>query len=132
MEAILLYDRDCGFCNWSLRRILAWDRAGRLRPIALQDPEADRLLGGMDSETKLSSWHLVLPDGRVLSGGAAAPELFRLLPGGRPLAALAASCPRATDRAYRWIADHRSFFGSRLGLRAGPPAQNHGNLPHGQ
>jgi predicted DCC family thiol-disulfide oxidoreductase YuxK len=121
VEAIVLYDADCGFCNWSLRRILAWDRRGRLRPIALQDPRADELLRGMDEDTKMASWHLVTRDGQVLSAGAAVPELLRLLPGGAPLARLAAVAPRATDRVYRWIAGHRSFFGSTLRLRAGPP-----------
>jgi predicted DCC family thiol-disulfide oxidoreductase YuxK len=121
VEAALLYDADCGFCNWSLRRVLAWDRSGRLRPVALQDPEADRLLGGMDDEKKMASWHLVTADGRVYSGGAAFAPLLRLLPGARPLAALAAAAPRTTERLYRWGARKRSFFGSRLRLRAGPP-----------
>ena len=123
METLLLYDADCGFCNWSLRRILSWDRRGHLRPVALQAPEADDLLGGMDEESKLASWHLVTADGRVHSAGEAFPPLLRLLPGGRPLAALTARFPRATDRAYRWVADHRSFFGSKLGLRASPPTR---------
>ena len=35
-EAILLYDADCGFCRWAIDKLLAWDRAGRLRPAALQ------------------------------------------------------------------------------------------------
>ena len=108
---MILYDADCGFCVWSLRRVLSWDRRGRLRPLALQDPEADRLLGGMDEERKMSSWHLVEPGGAVHSAGAAFPPLFRLLPGGAPLARLTAAFPRATERVYRWTADHRSQFG---------------------
>ena len=123
MEAILLFDADCGFCNWSLRRILSWDRRRRLRPVALQDREADTLLGDMAQDQKMASWHLVTPDGRVHSAGGAFPPLLRLLPGGTPLAALTERFPRVTGRAYRWVADHRSFFGSKLGLRAGPPTR---------
>src|SRR6266508_2389621 len=26
---VLLYDRDCGFCRWATRQLLAWDRRGR-------------------------------------------------------------------------------------------------------
>jgi predicted DCC family thiol-disulfide oxidoreductase YuxK len=108
--ATVLYDRDCGFCRWSLSKLLAWDRRRRLRPMALQEPEADRLLEGMDEEERMASWHLVV-DGKVRSGGAAFPGLLRLLPGGRPLAALAAGAPRLTGRSYRFVADRRSWWG---------------------
>ncbi|MGH3029526.1 MAG: thiol-disulfide oxidoreductase DCC family protein [Gaiellaceae bacterium] len=96
-----LFRPICGFCRWSLGKILAWDRYGRLRPVALQDSEADALLPGMDPERKMASWHLVTPNGRVHSAGAAFPPLLRLLPGGRPLAAVAATFPGLTERGYR-------------------------------
>ena len=104
----LLYDSDCGFCKWSLDKVLAWDRRRRLRPVAIQSAEGERLLAGMTEEERLASWHLVLPWGEVRSAGAAAEPLARLLPGGRPLAAAFAAFPGATDRGYRWVADHRS------------------------
>ena len=75
--------------------------------MALQDPEADELLGGMDEERKMASWHLVTVDGRVYSAGAAFPPLLRLLPGGRPLAWLTATFPGLTERAYRYVARTR-------------------------
>jgi predicted DCC family thiol-disulfide oxidoreductase YuxK len=106
-QAVLLFDSRCGFCRRSVSRILRWDRHGRLRPVALQDPEADELLGGMDEERKMASWHLVAPDGTVYSAGAAFPPLLRLLPGGRPLAALTAAFPSLTERAYQHIARTR-------------------------
>ena len=59
----------------------------------------------------MSSWHLVEQGGGVRSAGAAFPPLFRLLPGGSPLAALTARVPDATDRAYRWVAGNRSRWG---------------------
>jgi predicted DCC family thiol-disulfide oxidoreductase YuxK len=91
--------------------MLAWDRRRALRPVALQDPEAGRLLAGMGEEERMASWHLVDTDGVVRSGGAAFVPLGRLLPGGRPLSALAASFPRAAERAYRLVADHRTALG---------------------
>ena len=106
-EAALLFDSRCGFCRRSVSRILRWDRRGRLRPVALQDPEADELLGGLDEERKMASWHLVTHDGRAYSAGAAFPPLLRLLPGGRPLAALTAAFPGLTERAYRYVARTR-------------------------
>jgi predicted DCC family thiol-disulfide oxidoreductase YuxK len=114
----VLYDRECGFCRWSLGLILRWDRGRVLRPIALQDLDADRLLAGAPDEDRMTSWHLVAPGGQMRSAGAAAGPLFRLLPGGRPLAALLERFPRATDRGYRWVADHRSLFGKLVTERS--------------
>jgi predicted DCC family thiol-disulfide oxidoreductase YuxK len=108
---ILIYDADCGFCRWSLARVLALDRARRLRPVPLGTPEADALLADVPPEERAASWHLVSPAGERTSAGAAAPPLLRLLPGGRVPAALLARMPGPTDRAYRWVAEHRSWLG---------------------
>ena len=91
--------------------MLRWDRAGTLRPIALQDPRAAELLAPMAPERMLRSWHLVAPDGSVASAGAAAAPLLRLLPGGSPLAALADRAPGAVDWAYGKVAGNRSRLG---------------------
>jgi len=107
VQATLLYDRSCGFCRRCVERILRWDRHRRVRPVALQDPEADILLDGLEEHARLGSWHLVTADGRVYSAGAAFPPLLRLLPGGRPLAAVAAVFPGLTERGYRWVARTR-------------------------
>ena len=65
----------------------------------------------MEEEERMASWHLVGPDGRIFSGGAGFVPLGRLLPGGRPLATLPARFPRAAERAYRLVADHRTGLG---------------------
>jgi predicted DCC family thiol-disulfide oxidoreductase YuxK len=113
--AVLLFDSDCGFCRWAVDKVLTWDRRGRLRPVALQAAEADALLPGLEPEVKMASWHLVTPDGRAYSAGAAAAPLLRLLPGGRPAAAVFARFPRTTNRVYRVVARNRD----RLGRAAG-------------
>jgi predicted DCC family thiol-disulfide oxidoreductase YuxK len=117
-RATVLYDSDCGFCRWSLAKLLRWDRRGALRPVALQDPEAASLLPGMSEEERLASWHLVDSRGGVHSAGAALPSLLRLLPGGAPPAFLATRAPNLRDRGYRWVAEHRSWFGRLLSERA--------------
>ena len=117
-RSVVLYDSDCGLCRWGLAKVLSFDRGNRLRPVALQDPEADQLLLGIDADAKWASWHLVEPEGRIRSAGDALAPLLRMLPGGRPLAALASMFPRSTDRLYNWIADHRVRLGSLLGARA--------------
>jgi predicted DCC family thiol-disulfide oxidoreductase YuxK len=108
-QLAVLYDSDCGFCKWALDKILAWDRRRRLRPVAIQSEEGQELLVGIAPERRLESWHLV-SDGGVRSAGAAAPDLFAALPGGRPLAAALRAFPRLTETAYQWVADHRSLL----------------------
>ena len=104
---MVLYDRDCAFCKWTLNWILAWDRDGVVRPVAIQSAEGAALLAAVAEPRRLDSWHLVEPSGRLLSGGKAAAPLFAVLPAGRPLAALVRTFPKVTDRAYRWVAEHR-------------------------
>ena len=112
-RSLVLYDADCGVCVWLLSGLLRWDRAGRLRSLALQRPQADDLLADLAPAERMASWHLVSPDGERRSGGAALPALLRLLPAGRPAAAVLDRSPRLTERGYRWVADHRSQL-SRL------------------
>jgi predicted DCC family thiol-disulfide oxidoreductase YuxK len=119
-DHLILYDRTCGFCKWSLNKVLAWDRRRRrLRPVALQDEEAVRLLAGMPRERQLASWHLVTSEGRVRSGGAACAPLARLLPGGRPLAWVFERFPRATDRGYVAISGNRDRLAKVLRIKRG-------------
>jgi predicted DCC family thiol-disulfide oxidoreductase YuxK len=108
---VVLYDTDCGFCRWSLAKLLAWDRHRRLRPVAIQSADGQRLLADLSEAKRLSSWHLVAPEGRLRSAGAAAAPLLRTLPGGAPLAALLERFPSATEGAYAWVAAHRGRLG---------------------
>jgi predicted DCC family thiol-disulfide oxidoreductase YuxK len=112
----LLYDPDCGFCRVCVAVILRWERASRLRPVALGSEQANALLRSMPEDARMASWHLALPGpGRpVHSAGAAFPALFRLLPGGRPFAWLCERFPRVCERGYRLAADHRSLLGRAL------------------
>jgi predicted DCC family thiol-disulfide oxidoreductase YuxK len=107
-QSVVLYDADCGFCKWLLSALLRCDRAARLRPIALQRPEADDLLEELTPAERMASWHLISPTGERHSGGAALPPLLGAMPAGRLPAAGFARFPRLTDRGYRWVAEHRS------------------------
>jgi predicted DCC family thiol-disulfide oxidoreductase YuxK len=113
----VLYDDDCGFCKLCVRGILKLDRDERLRPVSIQSEEGQRLLTEVPVEKRLESAHLVTPGGTVLSGGAAAETLARLLPAGDLPARLFARFPSQTDSAYRWVARNRGKFG-RAGLRS--------------
>ena len=115
---VILYDADCGFCKWTLNRVLAWDRAGRLRSAAIQSEEGGRLLAGIPAVERLDSWHLALPDGELRSAGDAAAPLARMLPGGAPLAAAFERFPGLTERAYRLVARNRGRLARLLRVDA--------------
>ena len=106
----VLYDPDCGFCRVTLALLLRWDTRRTLRPVALGSEEADAFLAHMPEEERMASWHMV--EGRAVhSAGAAFPPVFARLPGGRALARATGRFPGASDRVYRWVADHRSLLG---------------------
>ena len=105
---VVLYDGECDLCKWLLARILRWDRASRLRPLALRSAEADAMLCDLESDERMASWHLVSPSGERSSAGAALSRVLALLPGGALPAAATQRFPALTERAYEWVADHRS------------------------
>jgi predicted DCC family thiol-disulfide oxidoreductase YuxK len=104
----VLYDADCRLCKWLLSGLLRWDRAARLRLVALKRSEAEDLLRELTPAERMASWHLISPTGERRSGGAAVAPLLRLLPAGRLAAYCFARFPTRADRGYRWVADHRS------------------------
>jgi predicted DCC family thiol-disulfide oxidoreductase YuxK len=110
---IVLYDGVCGFCKWILGGLLRLDPDRRLRPLALQQPEAAALLSELEPDLWMTSFHLVSPQGELVSAGEALPALLRLVRGGRYLAAVLARFPVFTGGSYRWIAEHRTQL-SRL------------------
>jgi predicted DCC family thiol-disulfide oxidoreductase YuxK len=99
-------------CRWTAAKVAAWDRRHAVRLVPLQDrAAADRLLGAMDDQTRMASWHLVTFDGRVHSAGRGLAPLLRLLPGGAPLARLAVALQPLTNALYDFVATHRTAFG---------------------
>jgi predicted DCC family thiol-disulfide oxidoreductase YuxK len=117
-RSVLLYDEDCGFCRWFTDRLMRWDRGRQLRPAPLQGSEARVLLAGVPEERRMASWHLVDPDGRVHSAGAAIGPLLRSLPRGRGTARVADRFPRGTRTLYAAIARNRGLLGRVVGARA--------------
>jgi predicted DCC family thiol-disulfide oxidoreductase YuxK len=117
-KATVIYDPDCGFCRWSLAVLLSAARRGALHPLPLGTAEAEDLLADLTEEQRNASWHVVLNRGQRFSAGAALAPAMRLLPGGRFPAAVFARFPNATERGYRWVADHRGLLGRFVPARA--------------
>lgn len=123
LDHVVLYDADCGFCKLCVRGLLKLDRDKRLLPVAIQSEEGQRLLTEVPAEMRLRAAHLITPGGTVLSGGAAAPVLARLLPGGAIPARAFTRWPERTEATYRWVARNRSRLG-RAGLRSRGPIED--------
>lgn len=106
---VLLYDGRCEFCaRWS-RRLAAWDRAGRIRQIPSHDRARLPGLPAIEEAALDRALHVVLPDGRVLSGARGVIALLPWLPAGRPLGWLARvpGVGWTADRVYEAIAHRR-------------------------
>lgn len=115
---LVLWDRDCGFCAWTLALVLRADRRRVLATRTIQEADADGLLDAIEPERRYASWHIVDADGQVTSAGRAVTATLELLPAGRPLAAITRASPQLTERAYRWVAEHRSLLSRPIPLRS--------------
>ena len=91
--------------------MLALDRRGALRPVAIQSAEGERLLAGVPVERRLVSAHAVGPDGRVVSAGDAAAPIAAVLPGGALVAPVLRLLGPVTRGVYRLVAGNRSRLG---------------------
>lgn len=116
-SAVLIYDGECSMCRasalWLMRRALT---GGQLEILPCRSPARRARFPQIDEAQCLTAMQLVLPDGRVLSGADAVPEILariprwrwlgRLfeLPGARPL----------SRRVYAWIARNRMRLSCRL------------------
>ena len=93
---------------WLMRRALAGG-ADELELLPCRSPVRRERFGFIAEETCMQAMQLVLPDGRVLAGADAMPELLRRVPRWRWVAALfALPGMRPLARVvYAWIARNR-------------------------
>ena len=117
-RAVLIYDGTCGLCQ-----------GGRLVDLAPRRPRATSsscparrpsgapAIPWMDERACLQAMQLILPDGRVLAGDAAIPEILRRMRGWRWLA-WAFRLPGIEvlgPLLYGWVARHRYQISCMLG-----------------
>ncbi len=79
--AVLYFDARCGPCTFFARATRGLSRSP-LPILPLDGPEADRTLGGMASDLRFGSFHIV-EGGRTVSGPGAMPTWIGLI-AGRP------------------------------------------------
>jgi predicted DCC family thiol-disulfide oxidoreductase YuxK len=119
---VLLYDADCRLCRFAARVVAALDRSRSLALLGLGDAPAERLLEHVSEYERGSSIRLVLPDGGVLSAGAAALGVLERLPATRPLARAAAfvHAQPVVERLYVLVARNRGQLGRLVPDGSGP------------
>jgi predicted DCC family thiol-disulfide oxidoreductase YuxK len=118
-RAVLIYDGLCPLCRGAVTWISRRTIRGRLEFLPCQAAERRARFPQIEERACLAAMQLVLPDGRVLAGVAAAPEILRRLRRWRWLAA-AFRLPGmglVAPRAYAWIARHRYRISSLMGGR---------------
>lgn len=114
---VLLWDGDCGFCQRWVRRLESRDAGDRIETLKATDRAKYPELLGITDHALNHAMHLALPDGRVLAGGRAVPEILRLLPRWRWVAWVFGipGVAWATDRVYGWVAARRHKLGCEVG-----------------
>jgi predicted DCC family thiol-disulfide oxidoreductase YuxK len=119
---VVMFDRDCGLCQATARRLRRWDRRGRLELLSLQDAlSSDRPLVAATARNRpvLAELH-VLDErtGRVDAGGDAALAIAAVLPGGRLVGPLRRVAPVrwVVRAAYGLVARNRHRIGRQLRL----------------
>ncbi|MEM6430570.1 MAG: DUF393 domain-containing protein [Deinococcota bacterium] len=118
-KTLVLYDGDCGFCQWSVNLALKLDRHNRLEPRPLQTPGLleQHNIARQDAETAL---HVVMPSGQVVRAGGAIQAIICELPLWRGAQVLwfVPGFGKLADWLYARVAANRHVLGKWL-LRVG-------------
>ena len=122
----VLFDRDCGLCQWTARKLRQLDDGVHLDLIALQDApgSSDPVVRDVATRHALErALHVVQRDGRVVVGGAAMLAILDELPGAtiRRAWRTIPGSRRLVDVAYAIVAGHRDAIG-RIVQRGDPGA----------
>lgn len=122
MVTRLVYDDDCGFCTWCARWAV---RVAPVEAVGFSDlSEADRALLPDDYETCA---HLVAGRTVYSCGEAVEQALARAHPAVAELFGVLRGVPgysTVRERAYRWGADRRDWWGKVLSSSSVVPGRN--------
>lgn len=115
-KAVLIYDGDCPVCGKTVAWIKDNSRRGAFEMLPCQSGSMQRRFPSIERAVCMQAMQLVLPDGTVLSGEKALPEILKRLRRYGPAAALFKLPGSETfSRAfYRWFADRRYHIAKLL------------------
>ena len=115
-RAVLIYDGECPVC----RKTVAWIRENMredaFEMIPCRSEEARKRFPSVEQSVCMQAMQLVLPDGMVLAGEKALPEILKRLKRYSPAAALF-NLPGSdilSRSFYRWFADNRYHIANIL------------------
>lgn len=91
---ILAYDVDCGPCTRFKRMVELLDARHRIDFLSLHEADKLGLLNGIPHPARYTSFHLICPNGEILSGGDGLVRLVAILPLGNHISKLIALSPR--------------------------------------
>ena len=118
--ATLIYDAECSVCRasarWLMRRASS---SGQLEILPCRSGVRRQRFPHVAEEQCMTAMQLVLPDGRVLGGADAVPELMRRIRGWGWVAGVF-SIPGVRPigrRVYAWVARNRMKISCALGGR---------------
>jgi len=90
---LLVFDANCGPCNRFKQTVDLLDTYDRFGFKSLTQADEEGFLDSIPKPMRYISFHLVTPEGVVISGANAIPTLVGLLPMGRPVSGLITSAP---------------------------------------
>ena len=108
-KAVLIYDEACPICNNTIFWIKEHQQKDAFEMLPCQSPDRKRRYPSMEEAACMRAMQLVLPDGTILAGEKALPEIVRRLRRYHAAAALF-SVPGSNVVArvfYRWFAERR-------------------------
>lgn len=115
-KAVVFYDGECGFCDWTVQFILRRDRADHFRFASQQSAYGQQALAAFSPSVRNQDTVYVVLSDRVLMKGQAVVYLLKKIRFPWPMMSLLIRIlPRKVqDLLYTWVARHRRDFSGRV------------------
>ena len=116
VRAVIIYDGECPVCQKTVAWIRENMRKDSFELIPCQSEEARERFPFVEQAICMQAMQLILPDGKVLSGEKALPEILKRLKRYSPVATLF-DLPGSEVLArsfYRWFANNRYHIANIL------------------
>lgn len=116
----VFYDGACPLCSREIGFYRRRRGAGNIDWVDISRASDGEIVPGLSKDQALARFHLLLPDGRLVSGGAAFAHLWAAIPGFRLMGKVFLSRPLAgvIDRAYDLFLTVRPRLQRLVSLRA--------------
>ena len=112
LKAVLIYDGECSVCLKAVEWVRDRSLPGAFEFLSCHSEELSKQFPSIEKAACLQAMHLVLPDGTVLVGERAMPEILRRLRNYRQAAVLFGlpGAGMVSRVFYRWFAKNRGHL----------------------